>query len=127
MAWDDKPRPVVNSREKMAHVAKAFQCFEGRRYYPGNLDAVRLHCECLANIVWDKPIGEVYDQQRFGKFGDTYPSLGDVENENDLDWLIKRALVKCGKECPSLRELRNMYCRYFTPADGVMVNDREEE
>ena len=123
MPWDDKPKKVDNSREKMAHVNAAFKKFEGSRYYPANPAAVIERCKGFADIVQDRPLGELYDREQYP---DGHPNLGHVEDVNDIDWLVKRALARF-EFCPSLKELRNMYCRYFTPADGVMISEREEE
>lgn len=41
-----------------------------------------------------------------------------VETEEQLDWLVGRAL-KCFSKWPGIAELRALYCSRFRPKDGV--------
>jgi len=120
MPWTDKPKRVDSSEEKMARIAEHIRAFSGRKYYPDTDQGFEKLCEAVADIVYDKPNGSLWDNKEI-PFN---PLLGHVDN--DLDWLMKRAFSQM-TTCPMPAHFRSLYCDYFIPADRVQISIKLED
>jgi hypothetical protein len=118
--WTE-PNKVENTEEKLAHVVSWVEKFSGRRWYPASTSAFDAYVEAVADIVWDKPEGHLWDKPDQQPHFRLKKLVG-----NDLEWLFKRSYARF-KHCPSPRELRALYCEVFIPADGVELHEDLEE
>lgn len=124
MAWDDKPKKVHNSPEKLQHIARELSKFKGRRYFPVEEEAFDATVEAVAEIVYDKPNGHLWDK----KGEDGKPAFNEYAGwvDNDLEWLVKRTFRQFSF-CPSPAHFRAVYCQNFKPADGIHISIDPED
>lgn len=124
MAMSDTPKKVDQSPEKMQRIAAMLKCFEGRRNYPANDNAFAATCRAIADIVYDKPNGYLWDKTNEDGTPRINEYIGPIDN--DLDWLQEKAMAEF-TFCPTPKHLRALYCQNFKAADGRNININLED
>lgn len=114
MAFGDKPRAVENTPEKINRIVDHLKKFSGRRGYPDTEQGFEALVDAVADIIYDKPNGSLWNHPTIK----INSALGPIDN--DLDWLMKRAYREL-TFCPMPPHFRAMYCQNFIPADGIQI------